>query len=567
MTISMMDRMTEEQQFLINQAMEHMDAYYDESMSMLRNCEDGDLERHSTRGSAHYAVGLLIRRQSGDLERACKVLAKVMDMQFDCPEEIYHGTFRTSPQAENPPAGNYPWKSFAPGFAYFLSDTVGKITAQFMQQLEREMPHMTIADRREAGRALEAAADQVLPPVWKSYDPNWREFIACAFAVILEHFEAELPKELVARMDESMGKAVQGSIDRRLSDAIPMNTNIELMHIFVSHYFGCRLHNEEWIKHADREADAFLQAYKEFGTFAEFNSSTYYGVDLTVLGLIRTYGRSETVKRAMREVEQGLWENIALFYNANLENLCGPFSRAYEMEMRAHSSIGVFIYLALGRGCEHLAGINCESGHDPLIALVGVDVPETVKPALAAFQEGRYVEKQFRELCERDKPGSNSNLCTAAAWIESKRMLGAMSGSRNTNGQLHPATIHWMTDDGAKYYLRLIRREAGGNWNSHLRGIVFDGKVAKDCLSVDVDLSTEQDIDVYFEITGPGSNGSQVLILPDEWRLPGLTCSVTADAPRPVITATDDRIEIVYPYRPVQGTAGSRMSFKLELLS
>ncbi len=567
MTISMMEQMTEEQLYLINQAMGHMDAHYDESMALLRNSEDGDLEQHSTRGSAHYAVGLLIRRQAGDLERACKVLAKVMDMQFDYPEEIYHGTFRTSPQAGNPPVGRYAWKSFSPGSPYFLMDTLDQISRQLMKHMELEMQHLTIADRQGTRRALEAAVDQVLPAVWKSYDPNWREFIASAFAVILEHFEDELPRELVARMDESMRRAVEGSIDRRLSDAIPMNTNIELMHIFVSHYFGSRFHNEEWIMHAERESDTFLKGFKEFGSFAEFNSTTYYGVDLTVLGFIRKYGRSDTIKRAMSEVERGLWENIALFYNAHLENLSGPFSRGYELEMRAHSSIGVFIYLALGSGYEYLAGINCESGHDPLIALVEVDVPDSVKPALAAFQADRYVEKQFRELCERDKPGSNSHLCTAAAWIESNRMLGAMSGSRNTNGQMHPATIHWIADDGAKYGLRLLRREVGGYWYSHLRGIIFDGKVTKDSLSVDVDLHTERDIDVYFEIIGPGLNGGHVSILPDKWIMPGLTCAVTADAPAPVITQTDERIEVMYHYRSGLGTDGSRMSFKLQLLS
>ena len=32
--------------------------------------------------------------------------------------------------------------------------------------------------------------------------------------------------------------------------------------------------------------------------------------------------------------------------------------------------------------------------------------------------------------------------------------MGAMSGSRNTNGQMHPATVHWQTETGDRYYLR-----------------------------------------------------------------------------------------------------------------
>ena len=41
------------------------------------------------------------------------------------------------------------------------------------------------------------------------------------------------------------------------------------------------------------------------------------------------------------------------------------------MEMREHSSIGVFLIFA-GEGYEHLTGMNCESGHDPMIALLAL---------------------------------------------------------------------------------------------------------------------------------------------------------------------------------------------------
>ncbi|UUZ82350.1 hypothetical protein LJK88_49575 [Paenibacillus sp. P26] len=443
----------------------------------------------------------------------------MMDMQYDCPEEIYHGTFRTAPQVPRPPSGNFPWKTFAPGFSFFLADTFGKIAEQLGDQAARE--------------SFQSAVERVLPTVWTSFDPNWREFISCAFAVILENWESDLPAELVARMDVCMRKAVGASIDRRLSDAIPMNTNIELMHMFICHYFGHRYGLEGWKEHADREAGKFYEAFTEFGSFAEFNTTTYYGVDLTVLGLWRKYGKTDDFKRIGREVEQGLWANIALFYNPNLENMSGPFSRAYEMEMREHSSIGVFLYLALGPGYEYLAGINCESEHDPMIALVGAQVPPAVKPALATFQGERLAVKRFREQCERDRPGASMNLCTATAWIEDSLMIGGMSGSRNTNGQMHPATMHWQTGNGDKYYMRLIRRVAGKHWNTHLRGIVFDAHAEKDLLAVDVHFQTNAEIELFFEIAGKHIQDAS--IAPDLWTMPGLTCRVDADAPAPEI--------------------------------
>lgn len=559
---AMIDKLTERRRYLVVQAMALMDALYDAEMELLIDEEQND--RHNTRSSAHYALGLLIRSGAGDLERACRLLDKVMGLQFDCPNEIYHGTFRVSPQAPLPPAGNYDWKKFAPGFPFFLSETTEKVSQRLSAILSREIsPLLAGVDGQEVRQYLQSAVDEVLPPVWKSYDPNWREFIASTFAVILEHFAGVLPQELVTRMEESMRKAVSASVDRRLSDAIPMNSNIELMHIFIAHYYGQRFGNAEWIQHADGKAAAFLKDFEEFGSVAEFNTTTYYGVDLTVLGMWRKYGRTSAFREIGQTLERGMWENIALFYHPLLENLSGPFSRAYEMEMTGHSSIGVFLYLSLGEGYEHLAAPNCETTHDPLIALAGGEIAPELLPQFITFGKSRRVEKQFRELCERDKPGANRNLCTAAAWIEATRMIGAMSGSRNTNGQMHPATIHWRNADGALHYLRLIRREPGKSWNSHLRGMRFEAAVDMDWLTADVRLETDVPVEVLFEITGPGLAAAR--IGPELWVFPGLACRLSAAAPEPsvVYNEQENKLEIIYLHRPEDGV--ENMSFTLRM--
>jgi hypothetical protein len=184
-------------------------------------------------------------------------------------------------------------------------------------------------------------------------------------------------------------------------------------------------------------------------------------------------------------------------------------------------------------------------------------------PRFVTFGGSRRAEKQFRELCERNKPGENRNLCTAAAWIEEDRMIGAMSGSRNTNGQMHPATIHWRAADGSRYYLRLIRREKGKSWNSHLRGMIFEAAVEQDLLTATVRLDTEIEIEVLFEITGQELAASR--ITPGHWVLPGLSCSVTAAAPEPstVWDEQGQKLEIIYLHRPEDGV--QEMSFTLRL--
>ncbi|WP_438446958.1 hypothetical protein [Gorillibacterium sp. sgz5001074] len=555
------NRLSDRQRYLIEQSMGMMDALYDDTIGLLRDEEREG--RHNTRSSAHYALGLLIRGGPGDLERADRVLHRVMDMQYLCPEEIYHGTFRVAPQVPDPPAGSFPWKSFAPGFAYFWNDTLEKIAKELHPGLNRlvEPAGLSMEEVRET---FLQSAYAVIPQVWRGFDPNWREFIACTFAVILDEFEGKLRPETLRRMESSMTEAVGASIDRRLSDAIPMNSNIELMHLFIVHYYGHRLGNQEWLQHLDRTLDAFLEEFREFGSLAEFNTTTYYGVDLTVLGLWRVYGRTEAFREAGSLVERGLWTAIADFYNPRMENLSGPFARAYEMEMTGHSSIGVFLYLLFGDSHKHLAGINCETSHDPLIALAGVQVPPELLSRLREHQGDRRVEWRFRELCERDHRLSNRNLCTAAAWIGGTRMIGAMSGSRNTNGQMHPATIHWLDEAGRKHELRLVRREKGKSWNSHLRGIRFEASVEQDRLDVEVHLDTETELEVYFDISGPGSSGAAVT--PSAWFLPGLACQVEADAPEPVIhrAEPEDRLEIIYPYHPDEGSRVMHFTLRMD---
>lgn len=545
MALNEWSQLSEERRYLVDQALAYMDAKYDEKAKLIGDSEE--YGKHGTRGSGHYALGLLLRGEPGDVERACEVLHKIIDLQLDAPDEIYHGTFKSALQSIDPPAGNYPWKSLGPGHAYFLAQTFEKITQRLVSGIEGEQAKKEWTDR------LVTAIDEVLPPVWKSYDPNWREFISCIFAVILEQFEGKLPQPLLGRMEQSMIKAVTGSIERRLSDVVPMNSNIELMHTFISHYYGTRLQRSDWMEHADREAEKLHARYAEFGSLSEFNTTTYYGVDLTVLGLWRQYGKTAAFQQLGHAMEKGLWSNIADFYNPYIENLSGPFARAYEMEMTAHSSLGVMLYLALGKGYEHFTAINCETEHDIMIALVGVDVPKEWLPHLAEHQRDRLVEQQFRELCERDQPDVNTNLCTASAWIEKGIMMGAMSGSKNTNGQLHPATIHWKTADGHKYDLRLIRREVGKHWNTHLRGVYYEAAVNERQLEIEVQCSAAVDIEFYFEITGQGVDARGISA--NRWMLPGLTLGVEADAPVPVVQAFDNRLEIIYLAQAKHATA------------
>ena len=113
------------------------------------------------RESTWYAVGLLLRDQPGDRERAAQIMRVALKQQYHDPGKPWDGTFRRSPNEPEPGAN--------------------------------------------AVR-------------WHAYDPNWREFIGTTFAIILNEYPDRIPADLRPALTESINYAVAGEIkEKRLS--------------------------------------------------------------------------------------------------------------------------------------------------------------------------------------------------------------------------------------------------------------------------------------------------------------------------------------------------------------
>ena len=147
---------------LIDHAMRWMDERWDAAEGLLVARPDdaysdhrSDTTVHVVRESSQYALGLLMRGQHGDVERAICTLAAVLAWQFDEPGQPYHGTWRRAPQEPHPPEN---------------------------------------------------------PVIWRDYDPNWREFIGTTVALALLEYESRLSAELVGRIDVALRRAIVGTI-------------------------------------------------------------------------------------------------------------------------------------------------------------------------------------------------------------------------------------------------------------------------------------------------------------------------------------------------------------------
>lgn len=333
------------------------------------------------RETTTYALGLLARGADGDRERAVAALGEVLRFQIDDPDSVCHGTWRRSPLEPEPGPE---------------------------------------------------------PREWIDYDPNWREFIGTELILALEHFEPVLPKELIERIEHALNLAAIGTTERQVPAEY---TNIALMSAFFLDWVGERLGVSGWRERGDSLGREVADRYRVTGAFPEHNSPTYYGVDLYGAALWRAHAVSPTLRKLGREIEAALWRDLSRFYHAGLRNLCGPYSRAYGMDMTRYVGwLGHWIALAVPGDVAPLPGFgdDVDHGHDfcmlPAVGLLGSRPPDDVRDALTAFPGERRIEQVISERPRR----------VATAWLAEDVMLGGEHTSGHViHWQHHPATLHW----------------------------------------------------------------------------------------------------------------------------
>jgi hypothetical protein len=373
---------------LFDASMRWADKIWDEDAGLLWDYGDSHLTtpRHAIRGTAWYALGLLMRNRSDDVARALRAIDTVLKYQFDAPAQIFHGTFARAPEEPYPPENAV---------------------------------------------------------IWNDYDPNWREFIITTIALILFEFSDQLPQTLIQKIDVAIRQAVDGALARGLS---PSYTNIALMHAFMLCFAGTRFNEPGWYAEGETMGREVYRLFKQHDSFAEYNSPTYYGVDFYALALWRSYpALSPLLAQLGNEMEATLWRDTAQYYHAGLRNLVGPYDRSYGMNMLDYVTvIGIWIRLATDKTIAPFPNTDQPYDHEhdigfvPLIAFLGPQIPADALEHFRTFHGERYVEHVLADEPRR----------VATAWLGKDRMIGGEITSLTPpqSGQLHPATIHWRID-------------------------------------------------------------------------------------------------------------------------
>ena len=403
------------------------------------------------RESSWYAVGLLMRDAPGDRALAASILDTVLAAQYRTPGKKWFGTFKRTPEEPEPADG-------------------------------------TIA--------------------FTGYDPNWRHFIGTTFQMILIEYPDRIPVELAQRMYESIDLAVQGErADGRL---LPTYSNIALMYGALWNFAAKHDGNAEWTRGAAAWNEEVNRLFKEHGTFFEYNSPTYYGVDLYGLALWREYGSTARMRAMGAQMEAALWTDIARYYQPSLRNIAGPYDRSYGMDMESYVAVtGVWLRTALGPseaplpetltlGTDHVADL----WFAPEIAVLGTRIPAA---ALAQFQRFAGPHAVLRTIDEKR---------TATAWIGTRAIWGAeatsLSKDAGAGTQFHPVTTQWRTPAGTI------------GWVAMTRAPKLNATADKDGVTI------ETDGDVVFQVEAQGLEVGKVTA--KLWTLPGMSITVETDA-------------------------------------
>jgi len=397
--------MNENTRALFQESMALNDLLYDEKVKLVRSPHERQhapaseaalwSNYHMVRESSWYALGLLVRDQSGDRKRAADILDAVLKQQFLTPGTPWYGTFRRAPEEKDP------------------------------------VPNATM---------------------WRNFDPNWRVFIGTTFEMILIEYPDRVSPELAQRMYAAIDRGIEGEIaEKRL---LPFYSNISLMYGALWDFAAVHDGRADWKKQSKEWTEETYRLYKQYGAFFEYNSPTYCGVDLYGLALWRSYGSTARMQAMGGEMEAGLWRDIANLYQPELRNISGPYDRAYGMDMESYVSVdGVWMRSALDAKSAPLPTLTVTTDHvadawfAPQIAVLGTRIPADALKKMTEFEGEHLVNRKITD--ER----------TATAWIGKQVIFGGEATGKTKDvgpaSQFHPATIQWRTPSGEIGWVQL----------------------------------------------------------------------------------------------------------------
>jgi hypothetical protein len=444
---------------LFADSMRTAEASFDPATHFVRKPQDphgNAVGSYMVRESSWLALGLLLRDEKDDRKTAATILDAVLNQQYTDPNTQWLGSFKRSPEEPTPSSAH----------------------------------HVHYTD----------------------YDPNWRFFICTTFEIILIEFPDRIPAPLATRLYAAIDRAIAGEAsEHRLT---PAYSNIALMYGALWDFAAQHHHHVQAQADSAQWNEAVYKLFSAHNAFTEYNSPTYYGVDLYGLALLRDYASTSRLRSIAASMESTLWSDIAAFYHPALRNIAGPYDRSYGMDMQHYVTVtGVWIRTLLPASQAPLPSpLDLHTEHlgdlwfTPQFVILGTRIPPAALNRLKHLPTPQLVRRTID-----DKR-------TATAWIGTNLIYGAesnpnpdTSAANNQTSQFHPATLQFQTPTGEIGWLRLL----------HISPIEATAD------STGLTIKTTQN-ELTFLLHAPGLNPSQ--LTQTSWPFPGLTLTPTTDA-------------------------------------
>ncbi len=160
----------------------------------------------------------------------------------------------------------------------------------------------------------------------------------------------------------------------------------------------------------------------------------------------------------------------------------------------------------------------------PLLALLGLQVPEDVMVHLKSFQGTR----RYARIIER---GSADH--RAYSWLYDTYMVGVQTNSRRTkiSSQYHPFTVHWKGNNCAIFWIRFI--------SDSLATISLSG----DRIEIQPAQKSIQTV-LRFQVYAPSAVTDS--FTNESWNLPGITIKTPIVPVKPEVTQKNDIFMVSY---------------------
>lgn len=177
----------------------------------------------------------------------------------------------------------------------------------------------------------EESLAEMNPPDW-----NWADFVGECLAILLCRHGNALEPELRSRTLAALGHAARSVIRRNVDLDY---TNIAVKGTFVTLAAGELLDDDELGDYGHARLERLHSSLLTQGSFAEYNSPTYWNVVMQALTAIRQYITDPSAHAPAADLERLAWEHFLRHWHPATGQLSGPMARCYSTDV--HVRLGV----------------------------------------------------------------------------------------------------------------------------------------------------------------------------------------------------------------------------------